>query len=44
MTLNRRNFIGAGALAAGAGLALGASGVASAAVSSKTFNLSLIHI
>nr|WP_288359047.1 TRAP transporter substrate-binding protein DctP [uncultured Pseudomonas sp.] len=38
MSLNRRNFIGAGALAAGAGLAMGASGVASAAVSSKTFN------
>ena len=38
MSLNRRNFIGAGALAAGAGLALGASGVASAAVSDKTFN------
>lgn len=36
MSLNRRKFLGAGAIAAGAGLTLGASGIASA--SEKTFN------
>ena len=36
MSLNRRKFLGAGAVAAGAGLTLGASGIAAA--SEKTFN------